>query len=176
MTRKAAAGRGPRGSRKAPDRDRRSSAPLPRRAPSKTAASARSTALTGRAAILALALAFVIVAIALPFKIWLSQRGDLDSLNAQIARVQARVAQLNAQDQKWNDPAYVEAQARRRLHYVMPGESNRIVLGPRPSHVQKDIAAAIAHPAAPPVSDGPWYSQLWQSMQTAGAAPSSSGG
>ena len=173
MTRKAAAGRGPKGSRKAPARDRRSSAPQPRRAP---AASARSTALTGRAAILALALAFVIVAIALPFKIWLSQRGDLDSLNSQIARVQARVAQLDAQDQRWNDPAYVEAQARKRLHYVMPGESNRIVLGPKPSHVQKEIATAIAHPAAPPVSDGPWYSQLWQSMQTAGAAPTSSRG
>jgi hypothetical protein len=119
-------------------------------------------------------LAFVIVAIALPFKIWLSQRGDLESLNTQIQRVQSRVAQLNAQDQKWNDPAYIEAQARKRLHYVMPGESNRIVLGPKPSHTQKEIATAIAHPAAPPASGGPWYSQLWQSMQTAGA--SSSGG
>jgi hypothetical protein len=176
MTRKAAAGRGPRGSRKAPARDRRSSAPQPRRAPARTAPTARSTALTGRAAILALALAFVIVAIALPFKIWLGQRGDLGSLNTQIKRVQARVAQLDAQDKKWNDPAYVEAQARKRLHYVMPGESNRIVLGPKPTHVQKEIATAIAHPAAPPDSDGPWYSQLWQSMQTAGAAPSSSGG
>ncbi|HVX70285.1 MAG TPA: septum formation initiator family protein [Mycobacteriales bacterium] len=176
MTRKAAAGRGPRGSRKAPARDRRSSAPQPRRAPARTAPTARSTALTGRAAILALALAFVIVAIALPFKIWLGQRGDLGSLNTQIKRVQARVAQLDAQDQKWNDPAFIETQARKRLHYVMPGESNRIVLGPKPSHVQKEIATAIAHPAAPPESDGPWYSQLWQSMQTAGAATSSSRG
>lgn len=176
MSRKAAAGRGPRGTRKAPVRDRRSSAPQPRRAAARSSAPVRSTALTGRAAILALALAFVIVAIALPLKIWLSQRGDLDSLNTQIQRVQARVSQLNAQDQKWNDPAYIEAQARKRLHYVLPGESHRIVLGPKPSHVQKAIATAIAHPAAPPVSDGPWYSQLWQSMQTAGAAASASRG
>jgi cell division protein FtsB len=173
MTRKAAAGRAPKGSRKAPARDRRSSAPQPRRTQPRAVAPARSTALTGRAAILALALAFVIVAIALPFKIWLSQRGDLASLNTEIERAQSRVAQLNAQDQRWNDPAYIEAQARKRLHYVMPGESNRIVLGPKPSHVQKEIATAIAHPAAPPVSNGPWYSQLWQSMQTAGASASS---
>ncbi|HVS67370.1 MAG TPA: septum formation initiator family protein [Mycobacteriales bacterium] len=138
--------------------------------------SVRNTALTGRAAILALAFAFVIVAIALPFKIWLSQRGDLSSLNNQIQRVQSRVSELNAQDQKWNDPAYVEAQARKRLHYVMPGESNRVVIGGKPSHVQKAIETAIAHPAAPPVSDGPWYSQLWQSMKTAGASPSNHGG
>jgi cell division protein FtsB len=128
----------------------------------------RRTGLTGRAAILALALAFVIVAIALPFKIWLSQRGDLSSLEAQIQRAQERVAQLNAQDRKWNDPAYVEAQAHQRLHYVMPGQSSRVVLGPKPSHRQQAIATAIAHPAAPPASGGPWYSQLWESMQTAG--------
>jgi hypothetical protein len=173
MSRKAAAGRGPNAARKAPARDRRSSAPRARRAPAPPARAAHSTALTGRAAILALALAFVIVAVALPFKIWLSQRGDLQSLNTQIQQAQDRVAALNAEDQKWHDPAYIEAQARKRLHYVMPGEKNRVVLGPKPSHVQKDIATAIAHPAAPPVSSGPWYSQLWQSMQTAGAEPTS---
>jgi hypothetical protein len=118
----------------------------------------------------------VIVAIALPFKIWLSQRGDLSSLNSQIKRVQSRVAELNAQDQQWNDPAYVSAQARKRLHYVMPGQTNRIVLGPKPTHRQQAIATAIAHPAAPPASDGPWYSQLWQSMQTAGDPAASSSG
>jgi cell division protein FtsB len=168
MSRKAAAGRGPSGTRRAPARDRRSSAPQPRRTAS--AAPARRTALTGRAAILALTFAFLIVAIALPFKIWLSQRGDITSLNAQIRQAQQRVAQLNAQDQKWNDPAYIESQARRRLHYVMPGEKSKIVLGPRPSRRSKAVEQAIAHPAAPPVSNGPWYSQLWQSMQTAGGS------
>jgi cell division protein FtsB len=175
MTRKAAAGRGPRGSRKAPARDRRSSAPLPRRAPARPAPSARNTAITGRAAFLAIAVAALIIAIALPFKVWLSQRGSLDSLDSQIQQAQQRVAKLTAQDQKWNDPEFVAKQARKRLHYVMPGEKNRILLGPKPSHVQKEIATAIAHPAAPPVSDGPWYSQLWKSMQTAGATAASGG-
>jgi hypothetical protein len=175
MTRKAAAGRGPRGSRKAPARDRRSSAPQPRRSPARPAAQKGSPALTGRAAFLAVALPILIIAVALPFKVWLSQRGSLDSLNSQIEQAQERVAKLTAQDQKWDDPEYVAAQARKRLHYVMPGEKNRIVLGPKPTHVQKEIATAIAHPAAPPASDGPWYSQLWQSMQTAGAAAASGG-
>ena len=166
------AGRGPSGSRRAPSRDRRSSTPRPRR----TATMAvRRTALTGRAAILALTLAFVIVAIALPFKIWLSQRGDITSLNSQITQAQKRVAELDATHQQWSDPTYVEQQAERRLHYVMPGESSTVVIAPHTSHASKAVAEAIAHPAAPPVSDGPWYSQLWTSMQTAGS-PSASGG
>jgi TolA-binding protein len=117
-----------------------------------------------------LTLAFVIVAIALPFKIWLSQRGDITSLNSQIKQAQERVAQLNAKDNQWNDPSYIEQQAQRRLHYVMPGDSSTIVIAPHKSHASKALAQAIAHPAAPPVSDGPWYSQLWSSMQTAGSA------
>jgi cell division protein FtsB len=166
MSRKASAGRGPSAARRAPARDRRSSTPRPKRAQS--SAAVRRPALTGRAAILALTLAFVIVAIALPLKIWLGQRGDISALDAQIRQAQNHVSQLDAQDKKWNDPAYIESQARRRLHYVTPGQQSTVVLGARPEHQAKALAAAIAHPAAPPVSNGPWYSQLWQSMQTAG--------
>jgi cell division protein FtsB len=165
---RGAAGRGPTGGRRAPARDRRSSAPLPRRSSSK--GPIRRTALTGRAAILALTLAFVIVAIALPFKIWLGQRGDITSLNSQIKDAQTRVAQLTAKDQQWNDPAYVEDQAKHRLHYVMPGQTGTVVMAPHTSHASQALADAIAHPAAPPQSHGPWYSQLWKSMTTAGSS------
>jgi cell division protein FtsB len=130
----------------------------------------RRTALTGRSAVLALTLAFVIVAIALPFKIWLSQRGDITSLNRQITQAQSQVSKLNSKDQLWSDPSYVEQQAQQRLHYVMPGESNTVVLTPHKSHASKALAQAIAHPAAPPASGGPWYTQLWKSMQTAGGS------
>ncbi|HWA65219.1 MAG TPA: septum formation initiator family protein [Mycobacteriales bacterium] len=138
-----------------------------------TRATARRTTLTGRSAVLALTLAFVIVAIALPFKIWLSQRGDITSLNRQIAAAQSKVAQLTTKDQLWNDPSYVEQQAQRRLHYVMPGQSTTVVIAPHKSHASKALAQAIAHPAAPPASGGPWYSELWKSMQTAGGSSAS---
>jgi cell division protein FtsB len=138
-------------------------------------ATARRTALTGRSAVLALTLAFVIVAIALPFKIWLGQRGDITSLNRQIAQAQSKVAQLNTKDQLWSDPSYVEQQAQQRLHYVMPGESNTVVIAPHKSKSSKALAQAIAHPAAPPASGGPWYTELWKSMQTAGGDGAASG-
>jgi hypothetical protein len=174
MSRSKTAGRGPRRAQRSPARDRRSSTPRPRRSAS-APRGPRRTPLTGRAAILALALAFVLVAVALPFKIWLGQRSDLASLHAQIARAQDQVAMLTEEDQRWRDPAYIEAQARMRLHYVLPGQPSNIVLGVRPARSAAALRDAINHPAAPPASGGPWYDQLWQSMQTAGGPPADRG-
>jgi cell division protein FtsB len=119
--------------------------------------------LTARAAILVLAVASVIVAVALPFKIWLGQRGDISDLSTQTRRAEARIAQLNAQDRRWHNPAYVETQARQRLHYMVPGQKTYVVLGR--GHETKAAAKQRQATAA----SGPWYSQFWQSEQAAGA-------
>jgi hypothetical protein len=101
----------------------------------------------------------------LPFKIWVGQRGEISSLQAQTRAQQQHVEQLGRQQQKWQDPAYVEQQARLRLHYVMPGEKAYIVLG-RP----KAQPAKKGQPPAAPAVTGPWYSRLWQTVQLAGTA------
>src|SRR5437764_7538744 len=170
--RSGAAGRTPGTSRTGAGRKgasgvRRSRAAPPTRVASVEAAAVRRrrTTLTARAAVLALALASVALAVALPFKIWLAQRGEISSLQAQTHAQQQHVEALQRQEQQWQDPAYVERQARLRLHYVMPGEKAYIVLGrPKPK-----AAAKSAAPAAPAVT-GPWYSRLWQTVQTAGAS------
>lgn len=104
------------------------------------------------------------LAIALPFKIWLAQRNEISSLEAQTRAQQQHVAALQHQQDQWQDPAYVEQQARQRLHYVKPGEKAYIVLG-RP----KPAAAPVRHAPAAPAVTGPWYSRLWQTVQIAGA-------
>jgi cell division protein FtsB len=144
---------------------RRSRAALPGRAPVPAAvARRRRTTLTARAAVLAVALASVALAIALPFKIWLAQRGEISSLQAQTRVQQQHVAALQRQQQQWQDPAYVEQQARVRLHYVKPGEKEYVVLGrPRPK------PAPGSRPATGSAVVGPWYSRLWQTVQLAGA-------
>src|SRR5690348_2712092 len=125
--RTGAAGRAPGTSRIGAGRtgaspSRRSRASLPARS-ARTEADARRrrTALTARAAVLAVALASVALALALPFKIWLAQRGEIASLQVQTRAQQQHVAALQQQAQQWQDPAYVEQQARLRLHYVRPG-------------------------------------------------------
>src|SRR5437764_2781540 len=97
--RSGAAGRHPATSRAGAGRKgasglRRSRAPLPTRAVADETASSRRrrTTLTARAAILAVALASVALAIALPFKIWLAQRGEISSLQAHTRAQQLHVA------------------------------------------------------------------------------------
>jgi hypothetical protein len=107
----------------------------------------------------------VIVAVAVPFKIWLGQRSDIASLRAQTQQTELQLGKLNAQDKRWQQPSYIESQAHQRLHYVLPGQTSHIVLG-KSSHRSKS-AAAHRQAAA---TTGPWYSQFWSSVQTAGKA------
>src|SRR5947209_10795709 len=134
--RSGAAGRTPGTSRAGAGRKgasgvRRSRAAPPTRVASVEAAAVRRrrTTLTARAAVLALALASVALAVALPFKIWLAQRGEISTLQTQTQAQAQHVTALQHQQQQWQDPAYVEQQARQRLHYVKPGEKAYIVLG-----------------------------------------------
>ena len=165
MSRGDTAGRGPRAARRAPSRTSRSSTPLPKKLSPRAVPPEppQRTALTARAAILALVIASVMVAVAVPFKIWVDQRGGINSLNAQIRNERARVAQLERQHQRWSDPTYIEKQARRRLHYMTPGAKSHVVYGKK-AHARHSATGTTTTLAA----GGPWYSQLWQSMQVAG--------
>ena len=112
---------------------------------------------------LAVALASVALALALPFKVWVAQRGQISDLQSQTRTAEKRIAQLRAEQQQWQDPAYVRQQARLRLHYVMPGETAYVVLDDRKAKRAK------AHKKLQPTTEltGPWYSRLWQSVQVA---------
>lgn len=167
MKNNGAAGRRPGTGRTAPTRAHRSVSASPtRRAPTAEVEHVgRQTTLTARAAILLVAVATVAVAVAVPLKIWLGQRHDIAHLAGQTSRTQAHLRALQAEQKRWKDPGYVEAQARERLHYVVPGEKTYIVLGKGhglgKGSARRPVAAA----------SGPWYSQFWQSDQSAGAAP-----
>ena len=164
------AGRAPRVRRTDASRARRSRAGLPARSrPAARAARARKATLTARAAILAVALASVALALALPFKVWLGQRGEIHDLQSQAKAQERRVAQLHQQEQRWSDPAYVMRQARVRLHYALPGEKTYVVLDKPKARKQHEPATSSTEQLT-----GPWYSRLWQTVEAAGEATSSS--
>jgi len=102
----------------------------------------------------------VTLSLALPFKTWLAQRDQISSLAAHNTVVRHEVANLQRLRQEWRDPAYIEKQAQVRLHYVMPGQTEYVVLGGGHKH-----AASKPHLAP---TDKPWYSQLWDSAQATG--------
>jgi hypothetical protein len=170
VKREGAAGRGPGAKRPAPSRTQRTRAASPTRRPPSddTEPTARQTTVTARAAILLVAVASVMVAVALPFKIWLGQRGDIASLAAQTRQTEVNLSRLNAQDRKWQSPAYVESQARQRLHYALPGQKTHVVLGQGNRAPQTGVNR---HPA---VVTTTWYSQFWQSVETAGKSTAGS--
>jgi cell division protein FtsB len=90
---------------------------------------ARRTTLTGRAAILAVALAVLGLSVAYPLRQYLVQRAEINRLNQQVEEQQRRVVELKADRQRWDDPAYIKAQARLRLHFCMPDEKCYVTVG-----------------------------------------------
>ena len=115
--------------------------------------------LTGRAAILILVVAALVVTLAIPLRAWLSQRAEISSLEADVSQARDRVAALEAQVKDWDDPAFVVAQARSRLHFVFPGEVGYVVLGEDDRPVVPDAMEST--------TQDPWYTRLWDSARQA---------
>lgn len=69
-----------------------------------------------------------ILVLAPTLKIVVEQRQQVADLQAQLKLNQSSLDALNKQKARWDDPAYIRAQARERLYYVMPGEINFLVI------------------------------------------------
>src|SRR3954449_12675148 len=121
--------------------------------------------LTTRAAVLGLVLCALVVSAALPLREFLSQRADIRHLQQSQAAARARVASLEEQKARLEDPDYVAALARDRLHFVRPGEIAYVVIAPSAAPVPAADAQRVA--SAPPGPEAPWYSQLWGSVRGA---------
>lgn len=115
--------------------------------------------LTGRALILALVVVTLFVALAVPVRTWFAQRAEIAQLRADVAATRERVEELRIEQERWQDPAFVAAEARRRLHFVLPGEIGYVTLGAETSPEEE---AALAAAAA-----APWYATLWGAVRQA---------
>jgi cell division protein FtsB len=121
--------------------------------------------LTGRAAMLALVVCMLAISLAYPLREYLAQRSDIGQLRAEVSEQEKRVAELRKARERWSDPAYVEAQARERLHYVMPGETSYVVLGADEERSDDGVVPKVRAE----VERAPWFADLWHSVEAAGA-------
>ena len=126
--------------------------------------------LTGRAAVLVLVVAVLTVSYASSLRAYLQQRGQINDLKSQIAEHEANIDELESEKDRWEDPAYVEQQARERLGYVMPGEKTYLVLGEdgkplEPASELQDPTTVIS------TAETPWWSDGWASVELAGHPP-----
>jgi len=114
---------------------------------------------TRRAAMIAIVVCALAFTLAVPLRTYLSQRSEIAQQEQKQAELRAEVAELQARQAALNDPAQVEAEARRRLRYVMPGETPYLVQLPEDSP-QAQQQQAQNQAAAGTV----WYSQLWSTL------------
>ncbi len=117
---------------------------------------------TSRATVLACVLGALLLAYAYPVRIYLNQQAQIASLQASQAAQRQRIQSLSDQSAKFNDPEYVTALARSRLLMVKPGDVAYLPLD------TNTAAPASTDPDAGRARDtGPWYGQLWSSVQAA---------
>lgn len=127
----------------------------------------RRPRFTGRAAILVLVLAVLTVSYASSLRAYLTQRDHLEALRAEIETTQADIYALEREKRRWQDPAYVEQQARERLDYVEPGEIPWQV-------IDEDGRAlggngSLSDPAEPEAEvPTAWWESTWSTVEFAG--------
>lgn len=138
---------------------------VPKRAAAPEPEPRRPGGLTTRAAVLGLVVCALVVSAALPLREYLSQRSQIRELQQSQAAAKQRVSALEEQKARLQDPAYVAALARDRLHFVRPGETAYVVIAPSSAPAAPRDAARAATAAVGP--EAPWYSQLWGSVRSA---------
>jgi cell division protein FtsB len=120
-----------------------------------------------RAAVLAAVVCVLTLTIAGPVRTYFAQRTEMAQLTASEAALRRQIADLEQKKVKLGDPAYIAAQARERLGFVMPGDT--------PFQVQLPAAAAVSPQpggeTAKPGSNAPWYSSLWHTIADAPHLP-----
>jgi cell division protein FtsB len=126
------------------------------------AAVARSTKLTGRAALLAVVICAIALSLAYPVREYIAQRQQVNQLLAQHQTISAQVKALQEESAELGQTWYVEQRASDELHMCFPGEQCYEIISGQPA------PAVTARRAAP--SD-PWYSKLWASVRRADAEP-----
>lgn len=118
--------------------------------------------LNARAVALAVVIFMLALLLAAPAQRYFTQRAEISALQHQLSANRTRVEQARAELERWRDPAYIKTQARARLHFVMPGETQYIVIdSSKPTNVESASAPIATNLPA----QAAWYQRLVSSVQ-----------
>jgi cell division protein FtsB len=121
-----------------------------------------STRKRGSGRTFSLVAVFFIFALVLapPIQHYFTQRAQINALQAQVDSDRAALEAARLELMRWQDPEYVKAQARERLHFVMPGERQYIVTG-----TPNGDGQVTTNKVADQLEDGsPWYTRMIASI------------
>ena len=131
-----------------------------------TAAPAPRPRFTNRAAIVLVVIAVLVISYASSMRAYLQQREQIHSLQDRIAASKVDIAKAEREKRRWQDPAYVEAQARARFGWVLPGETSYQVLDANGQPLTGDdelTDPATVAPAKPKA----WWGMAYSTLQAA---------
>ncbi|NGP05283.1 septum formation initiator family protein [Rhodococcus sp. 14C212] len=120
---------------------------------------------TGRAVVLALVVCGLALTLAVPLRTYVSQRSEAERVAAERAQLEQEIVALREQKAQIEDPAWIRAQARERLRFVMPGET------PYQVQLPGDYQEPVTEQTEELPSTGAWYSDLWQSVSVPAPEP-----
>jgi cell division protein FtsB len=120
-------------------------------------------------AILLLVLLVLMMSYASSMKAYLQQQAHIAELNAQIDQQQQRIAGLQREKKRWQDPAYLRMQARERFGYVEPGEQSFVVVDANGDPI--DPESSLGQPAQTEEEPTAWWESAWASVELAGNPP-----
>jgi cell division protein FtsB len=113
-----------------------------------------------------LALVVITVVVLAPgLRVLVEQRQQIAALTQTVAEKEQSVEDLETDVARWNDPAYIEAQARDRLVYVFPGDYTYLVIDDGQT-VTTDDGAVISDSIQTTSVD--WVQSLLGTVFTAG--------
>jgi cell division protein FtsB len=118
-------------------------------------------------------LLLVVVVLAISFgqslRIYLAQQHDLAVAEQQIRETSTKIADLESELARWDDPEYVKAQARDRLGWVMPGETGYRVVGADGKPLGGGVVIQSGQELPAGEHDPVWWDRMWGSVRTADA-------
>lgn len=115
-------------------------------------------ALTTRATLLAVVICVLVLTLAYPLRLYLRQQSKLSQLTRANAQTQSQVDRLRSTVQRYDDQSWVDDEARRRLHYIKPGERAYLMPAPPTAAPRDDAAGSGAG------SGSVWYGRLWSQI------------
>jgi cell division protein FtsB len=108
---------------------------------------------------------FGVVVLSPSLKLLIEQNSQIQSLQKSVTKQKDQVATLRSQVARWNDPAYIEAQARNRLLFAMPGEYSYLVIPDKSTATTPDGAPISKNIQTTRVD---WVKSLTSSLFSAG--------
>ncbi|WP_457109420.1 FtsB family cell division protein [Marmoricola sp. URHA0025 HA25] len=121
---------------------------------------------TNRAAVLLVVFAVLVISYASSMRAYLQQRDQINQLKQQIASSRTDIAASEREKRRWRDPAYVEAQARARFGWVLPGETSYQVLDANGNPLTGDDELTDPDSIAR-VKPKAWWSRAYSTLEAA---------